>query len=247
MVYASLPSIRGRVSYRARADGTEWGFEEWRITRDADGTRTMTAHCEMTFPGSGSGAGAGETVIRDSVISVLSDFHPRDAYVRIMRNGHLTGTGWFLFTDDEATCESWNADNGRISQRMAITRPIRGFGIHAVQGDGWLGATFPYDEGPGHTQFFGRNLLHSLHHFGATGPYIVTSGSGLQYVGPETVTVPAGTFDCHRIRFVGLTNQHPDYDMWLSADGEFLYVKGVVQGYMDSDFVLESLTREHGA
>lgn len=239
MPHVSLPSLRGRVSYRARSDGGEWGYEEWRITRDADGTRTMSAHCEMSF--------GGETVVRDSVISVLSDFHPRDAYVRIMRDGHLTGTGWFLFSDDEAQCEGWNSENGRISQRMPISRPIRGFGIHAVQGDGWLGATFPYHKGPGHTQFFGRNLLHSLHHFGATGPYIVTSGSGLQYVGPETITVPAGTFDCHRIRFVGLTNQHPDYDMWLSADGDFLYVKGVVQGYMDSDFVLESLVREHGA
>ena len=238
-LHQSLPSLRGRVAYRNRSDGAEWGYEEWRITRDADGTRTMSAHCEMTF--------GGETVVRDSVISALADFHPRDAYVRIMRDGHLTGTGWFLFTDDEATCESWNAENGRISQRMPITRPIRGFGIHAVQGDGWLGATFPYDKGPGHTQFFGRNLLHSLHHFGATGPYIVTSGSGLSYVGPETITVPAGTFDCHRIRFVGLTNQHPDYDMWLSADGEFIYVQGVVQGYMDAVFQLETLTREHGA
>jgi len=239
MTHASLARLTGRVSYKSRAEGIEWGYEEWRITRGADGRRVMSAHCEMTF--------GGETTVRDSVISVEPDFHPRDAYVRIMRDGHLTGTGWFLFSDDEATCESWNAENGRISQRMAISRPIRGFGIHAVQGDGWLGATFPYDKGAGHTQFFGRNLLHSLHHFGATGPYIVTSGSGLTYVGRETIEVPAGTFDCHRVRFVGLTNAHPDYDMWLSADGDFLYVKGVVQGYMDSEFLLESLTREHGA
>jgi hypothetical protein len=239
MSQAYLPRLTGRVSYRNRSDGAKWGFEEWRITRDADGTRVMSAHCEMTF--------GEENVVRDSVISVLSDFHPRDAYVRIIRDGHLTGTGWFLFSDDEAQCEGWSVDNGRISQRMAIKRPIRGFGIHAVQGDGWLGATFPYDKGPGHTQFFGRNLLHSLHHFGATGPFITTSGSGLNYVGRETIEVPAGIFDCHRVRFIGLTNQHPDYDMWLSADGEFLYVKGVVQGYMDSDFLLETLTREHGA
>lgn len=239
MTVTYLPSLRGRVSYRARSSGEEWGFEDWRITRDADGTRTLSAHCEMTF--------GGESVVRDSVNSVLSDFHPRDAYVRILRDGRLTGTGWFLFGDDQAECESWSVEGGRVSQRMAISRPLRGFGIHAVQGDGWLGGTFPYDRGSGHTQFFGRNLLHSLHHFGATGPTIVTSGSGLNYVGPETIEVPAGVFDCHRIRFVGLTNQHPDYDMWLSRDGEYLYVKGVVGGYMDSEFLLESLVREHGA
>ena len=230
-----LPRLRGRVAYRNRSDGAEWGFEEWSITRGADGLRVMQAHCEMTFKG--------EDTVRDSLISVQPDFHPRDASVRIMRQGVLTGTGWFLFDDDLASCESWTVAEGRISQRMPITRPIRGFGIHAVQGDGWLGATFPYDKGPGHTQFFGRNLLHSTHHFGATGPFITTTGSGLLYVGPETIEVPAGTFDCHRIRFVGLTNDHPSYDMWLTRDGDFLYVKGVVEGYMDSELLLETLDR----
>jgi hypothetical protein len=231
--HTPLPSRTGRIEYRRRGTQELWGQDHIRITRGTDGMRVFAAHCEMTFDG--------ETIVRDSVLSVQSDFHPHDAFVRIMRDGRVTGTGWFLFTDTEASCESWTEAEGRISQRMPITRPIRGFGIHAVQGDGWLGATFPYDKGPGHVQFFGRNLLHSLHHFGATGPSIVTSQSGLRYVGPETVTVPAGTFDCHRIAFVGLTNNHPDYDMWLTRDGDFIYVRGEVGGYMDSVFELAEL------
>jgi hypothetical protein len=231
--YTPLPSRTGRIEYRRRNTGELWGQEDIRITRGVDGRRVLAAHCEMRF--------GNDEVVRDSVLSVETDFHPRDAYIRIMRQQRLTGTGWFLFSDTEAACESWTEAEGRISQRLPITRPIRGFGIHAVQGDGWLGATFPYDKGPGHEQFFGRNLLHSLHHFGATGPFIVTSGSGLRYVGPETVTVPAGTFDCHRIAFVGLTNNHPDYDMWLTRDGDFIYVKGEVAGYMDSVFELAEL------
>ena len=239
--HTPLPARRGRILYRHRGTGEVWGEEETRITRGADGLRVFAAHCEMTFPGSGSGVGAAENVVRDSVLSVHPDFHPHDAFVRIMRDGRVTGTGWFRFTNDEATCESWTEAEGRISQRMPITRPIRGLGIHAVQGDGWLGAAFPFDKGPGHVQFFGRNLLHSLHHFGATGPFITTSESGLRYVGRETVTVPAGTFDCHRIAFVGLTNNHPDYDMWLTRDGDFIYVRGEVGGYMDSVFELTEL------
>lgn len=239
MTLAPLPRLRGRVEYIARNSGAVWGFEDWSITRGADGLRVFSAHCEMAF--------GDDEVVRDSTLSVHPDFHPHDAYVRIMNHGVVTGTGWFRFTDDEAACESWSRDAGRISQRFPIKRPARGFGIHAVQGDGWLGATFPYHEGPGHTQFFGHNVLHSLHHFGATGPFIHTSQSGLTYVGPETITVRAGTFDCHRIRFVGLTNNHPDYDMWLTRDGEFTYVQGVVEGYMDSRFELVELMREHGA
>lgn len=239
MTFAPLDRLRGHIAYRSRGSGEAWGFEEWTIARGRDGIRVMTAHCEMTF--------GKDDVVRDSVISVQPDFHPRDAFVRIMREGELTGTGWFLFGDDEASCESWTRDEGRISQRMPITRPIRGFGVHAVQADGWLSATFPYDKGPGHTQFFGRNLLHSTHHFGATGPFIATTGSGLTYVGDETVEVPAGRFDCRRVRFAGLTNDHPAYDMWLTRDGNFIYVKGVVEGYMDSEFVLTSLEGEMSA
>lgn len=237
MSFAPLPRRRGRIEYRHQT--ALWGEEEWRITRGADGLRVMAAHCEMLTPAAWNAPD--EHVVRDSVLSVHADFHPHDAFVRIMNHGAVTGTGWFRFTDDEAVCESWTLAEGRMSQRMPIQRPLRGFGIHAVQGDGWLGSTFPYDKGPGHVQFFGRNLLHSLHHFGATGPFIHTSTSGLRYVGRETVTVAAGSFDCHRIAFVGLTNNHPDYDMWLTTDGDFLYVKGVVGGYMDSVFELVSL------
>ena len=236
---APLPRLRGRVDYIANATRDVWGFEDWSITRTPDGARTFQAHCELRF--------GDDDVVRDNTLSVHADFHPSDAFVRIVNQGVMTGTGWFRFTDSEATCESWTANEGSISQSMAIARPIRGFGVHAVQGDGWLAATFPYDKGPGHTQFFGRNLIHSLHHFGATGPYIHTSGSGLTYVGDETIEVPAGRFDCYRVAFAGLTNNHPPYDMWLTRDGDFTYVKGVVGGYMDASFELTTLTRENGA
>jgi hypothetical protein len=235
-VFQPLNRRRGRIEYRHAQGGGVWGEEEWLMTRGRDGLRVLSAHCEMRFEE--------EEVARDSLLSVHPDFHPHDAFVRIMNKGETTGSGWFRFTDAEAVCESWTAAEGRISQRFPIERPIRSFGIHAVQSDGWLAGPFPYDKGPGHVHFFGRNLLHSTHHFGATGPYIVTTGSGLEYVGPETVEVAAGRFDCHRVRFVGLTNAHPDYDMWLTRDGDFLYVKGIVRGYMDSVFELVALEGE---
>lgn len=199
-----LPRRTGRIAYRHRGDRAEWGFEDFSITREADGGRSLTVHCELAF--------GGDAVVRDTVLSVDAAFQPRDAYVRILNHGTLTGSGWFRFGETEAEGESWLHDAGRISQRVAIERPMRGFGVHALVGDGWLAAGFPFERGPGHTHFLGaRNLLHSLHHFGATGPRIELSHSGLTYLGPETVTVPAGTFDCHRLAFAGMTNDHPPY------------------------------------
>jgi hypothetical protein len=235
-VYVPLPRRSGVIEYRSAKSADIWGLEEWRMTRGSDGLRVLSAHCEMGF--------GAEQVVRDSLLSMHPDFHPFDATVRIMNQGRVTGTGWFKFGDTLAEGESWTEAQGRISQTYPIERPIRGFGIHAVQGDGWLAASFPFDKGPGHTQFWGRNLLHSLHHFGATGPYLHTSESGLHYVGAETITVGAGTFACNRIRFVGMTNNHPPYDMWISTCGDHLYVQGVVEGYMDSVFELVKLEGE---
>jgi hypothetical protein len=164
--------------------------------------------------------------------------------VRIQRQGRWSGSGWFRFTDTEAECESMSADAGRVSQRMTIERPLRGFGTHALQADGWLAAGFPFQHGPGHRHFWGTNLLHSTHHLGATGPTIATTRSGLEYVGPESVEVPAGRFECHRVRFVGFTNDHPPYDMWITRDDLCLYVRGEVGGYMAASFELAELAYE---
>lgn len=230
--FASLPQRGGRIDYRKR-DGTLWGVEEFAIRRGADGLRVLTVHCEMKT--------GEDDVVRDTILSVDAHWHPVDASVRIMNHGALTGTGWFRFTETLAECESWSTAAGRVSQTMAIEKPMRGFGVHALIADGWMAATFPFERGAGHVQHWRHNLIHSLHHLGATGPYIHTSKTGFRYLGDEDVEVPAGRFSCRRLQFVGMTNDHPPYDMWVSADGDCLYIKGVVEGYMDSVFELAEL------
>lgn len=227
--FTALPARSGRIAYRHRAGGEPWGFEDFAITRDHDGNRTLVAHCEMAF--------GEDHVVRETTLAVDPAFQPLDAYVRILNHGRWTGSGWFQFDGDEAQGEGWNTHDGRWSAAEPIERPMRGFGIHALIGDGWLAATYPFAKGPGSDHFFGRNL----HHFGASGPRLEVSTSGLRYDGVEAVRVPAGTFDCHRFGFIGMTNAHPPYTLWIGADGDFLYVKGVVEGYMDSVFELEEL------
>jgi hypothetical protein len=231
--FAALPRRGGRIAYRRRSGGELWGFEDFTVTRDADNRRTLLVHCEMEF--------GDDHVVRDTVLSVDAAFQPLDAFVRILNHGRWTGSGWFRFEGDTAHGHGWNAEDGAWSDNVPIERPMRGFGIHALIADGWLAAAYPFDKGAGSEHFFGRNLLHSLHHFGASGPRFEVSTSGLRYHGVEDVQVPAGTFACHRLDFVGMTNAHPPYTMWISADGDFLYVRGAVEGYMDAVFELEEL------
>ncbi len=234
--FTPLRRRAGRIAYRSATSGDLWGLEDFSVRLQADQGRTLMVSCEMAH---------GEAhVTRFSTLAVDAAFQPLEAHVRILNHGRPTGSGWFRFTEDMAEAETATLAEGRLSQQQPIARPMRGFGIHALMGDGWLAASFPFDRGPGHTHFWGPSLLHSLHHFGATGPMLVTSTSGLRHEAREEVTVPAGSFDCHRLSFQGMTNNHPPYTMWISADGDFLYVKGVVEGYMDGLFQLEHLIGE---
>lgn len=232
--FAPLPRRSGCIAYRSASTGALWGTEDFTITRQSDGGRTLMVQCEMRH--------GDEDVTRFTTLAVDAAFQPVEAHVRILNHGKPSGSGWFHFTDSEAQAETATLAEGRLSQRRPLVRPMRGFGVHALIGDGWLATSFPFERGPGHTHFWGPSLLHSLHHFGATGPMLVTSTSGLTYEGRERVDVPAGRFDCHRLSFTGMINNHPPYTMWISADGDYLYVKGEVAGYMDGLFQLEHIT-----
>ena len=233
MTFTPLPRTTGRIAYRFASTNVLWGIEDWSVTTDADGNMTLEVHCEMAHDG--------KNVVRATTLSVDQDFQPLDAFVRIWNQGHCTGTGWFRFNEGLAECEAWTQEKGRITQREDYRSPLRGFGVHALIGDGWLAAPCDLSQGAGTDFYFGKNLIHSLDHLGATGPEIETTTSGLRYKGQEQVTVPAGTFECDRFEIVGIVNDHPPYDFWITTGGLRLYVKGTVAGYMDSVFLLEEL------
>ena len=67
----------------------------------------------------------------------------------------------------------------------------------------------------------------------------------MTYVGKETVTVGAGTFEAYHCQFPGtkeLPEEHPPYEVWITADGAFTFLKGGVAGYMQTYYELTSFT-----
>jgi hypothetical protein len=235
-----LRRLTGRIvniSERADTAGAEWGFEEWAITQGRDGMRILQAHCELELDGL--------HVTRQITQSVHADYHPHDGHVRLMTDGRFAGSAWYRFGEREVECEAFTAKDGRVSQRFPLNRrPMRGLGTHALQADGWNVAVLDWEKGP-HTERFVDNIMISIHHLGATGPRIETTRSGLHYFGEEDVTVPAGAFRCRKVAYVGMvTNDHPPYVLWVTADDDCLFVKGRVEGYMASRFELVSLRRD---
>jgi len=64
-------------------------------------------------------------------------------------------------------------------------------------------------------------------------------------VGRETLTVKAGTFAALHFRFGevhGLPEEHPVYDLWVTADGHYTFLKGAVGGYMMTAYELVELS-----
>jgi hypothetical protein len=228
---------RGRINYVSELPknaGEVWGYETFSIMEAPDGMRVAHIHCELDFDGL--------SVARDIVQSVKRDFDPHDGYVRLTVDGAFRGAASYRFTDKECVCEAFNVRDGAISQRFPLEpRPIRGLGTHALVSDGWSAATLDFARGP-YRHDFKRNVVVSTHHLGATGPSIMPTDAGLEFLGEETVRTPAGEFRCRKIAYVGMTTtNHPPYIMWLTMDGDNLYVKGVVEGYLAARFELVEL------
>lgn len=214
------------------------GIEHFRFTHHADGKCTLRAYCEIEEPE--------PTVLRDIVYSLDEAGKPMDCHVRLTVGDRFMGSGWFLFTPDCVECESYSPSMGRLSQRFTLDRPINGFGTHPVVADGYLLSLLPWTVGQ---QRKLRVLLPSPDHRGATAPLICEVNIDALYVGPETLTVKAGTFAARHFQFLddgsaGMATQHPPYDVWITDDADAIMLQGSVQGYMQTWYELVSIERD---
>ena len=215
-------TYQGRVSYVHDGNGSgpyERGREWFTVSVSPSGTRTLTARCEMDD----------SQVERSVMYAVDEHWRPLDASIRLTIGGRFSGSGWFQFDERAASCETFMANGGRVSQRIGRNPGEQGasassFGAHPVACDVWhLGAYEPTGEassiGPSaHTAF-----MSSLLPNGASGPMLSTMSYGVEELGIEEVTVPAGTFACHHYRYV-FTDGHPDEHVWY-AGADLIIVK----------------------
>ncbi len=232
-------SVRGTVAYLSHKPDRwlqERGREYFMINVHSDGSRTCIAHCEIDDRPS---------VMRDITYSLDPQWLPTDCFVRITVGDRFMGSGWFRFHPRYAECEANTKLEGRVSQRMDLERRLLTFQNHAIACDAWHLRLYDRSKGAG-VQGIEQILLSSPDHRGATGPMLFSIALGVEYVGEERCTVRAGTFDALHFRFVaspGLPQEHPPYDVWCTADGDFLFLKGAVGGYMQTYYELVELVR----
>ena len=227
-------TLRGRIVswYEERKDDSDRSREDFTITKHGDGLMVLRSFCQLYDNG----------IVRDVLVAVDDTMSPRDASIRVMVDDTTQGTAWYHFTDDSIECEA-STDAGRISQRTTRESKLATLGTHALQSDAWLLAKLDFSREPG-PQRMDNIPFCSSHHLGATGPHLEILGAGVEYLGDEEVTVGAGTFACHRLRFVETSNDHPPYDVWVSADGYYLFLKGYVGGDWKVNYELVWLEEE---
>jgi hypothetical protein len=240
-------TIRGRIHYTSSKPdrkNAERGREHFTITKHTDGRRTLRAHAEIDDE---------PNVLRDVTLSMDKDWNTTDAFVRLSVGDEMMGSSWFLFEDNFAECEGYLKDKGRISERVEYDKRPDLFGAHPIQGDAWLFSSVDISNGPC-VKICDRLLGSSLDHRGATGPSLVWHEPGMlfEYIGKEKITVGAGTFEAlhfcigdRNIEVEGSNESgvHPVYEVWTTADGDFIFLKAFVSGYMMTQYELVELER----
>jgi hypothetical protein len=238
---AALPwrTYRASISYvhdgdASTGDPYERGREWVTVSVSPDGSRTLTARCEIDD----------SAVERHVIYAVDERWQPVDASIRLSVGGRFVGSGWFRFDDATAECETFMTNGGRVSQRVSRASgsgaEATSFGAHPVSCDVWhLGGYRPSGTSAAvlrHTAF-----MSSLLPNGASGPMLSTMTYGVEELGIEDVTVPAGTFACHHYRYV-FDDGHPDEHVWYTGD-DLVLVK-LRWDLLRTTYVLTELTGE---
>ena len=232
-------TVIGKIIYLSEKQdrkGQERGREYFIINKHANDHRKIVAHCEIDDR---------PAVMRDITYSLDQNWLPLDCFVRISVDDKFMGTGWFNFGEDFAECEVITTPEGRLSKKIQTNGRLKTFQNHAIACDAWHLRLYDRNKNNG-PQNIGEVVLSSPDHRGATGPMLFSITMAINFVGEETVTVKAGTFDALHFQFVGtpgLPEEHPPYDIWCTNDGEYLFLKGAVGGYMQTYYELVELSK----
>ena len=193
----------GRINY-IHDDGHERGREWFTVTTHQEGYRVVRAMCEMDD----------SQILRDVTFTLADDFKPVETYVRLVKAGKYKGSAWFTFEGDEAKCESWMTDLGRVSQKITVAGGVASFGPHPVLCDCFHTALYDHSN-PLKIQPVERILHSSPEPDGSTGPMLGRWEFGVEYVGEERISVPAGEFDTLHYRFNLENYGWPPEDIWV--------------------------------
>jgi len=221
--------MHGRLSYRKKTGaGFERGREDWWLTENRDGSRTMRT-LAMTDD---------SKFVRDVIYTLGADRRPLQVLIQLQVDEQLIGTGYFRVSGDTMNIVTDGVDTGHTIQSVKVPQRFHVL-THAVMLDGW--PAWAFDEASGGTQSIAVYTTSPLWN-GTSGPLGRMTQQRFTLLGSEQITVPAGTFQARHFRFGDDEDPGRASHVWVTGENNIL-VKYDWPPY-EMEYLLESLVTE---
>jgi hypothetical protein len=185
--------ITGQYTYRTTKARRLRGYEDWMLTVHPDGSRTMMAlvnnlDADVQF---------------NMVHRVDGSFRPLETYITHWVGGESRGSGHFVVDGRRLRATV----TGQVIQTIEVPDQFS-MHPHPVATDSWRGWEYDTDRG-GVQTFIVYNVAVAPN---APAPLLgVLEDQTFEWLGSETITVPAGTFDTDHYKLRG------NSDMWIAG------------------------------
>ncbi|MDG2320367.1 MAG: hypothetical protein P8L79_08920 [Rhodospirillaceae bacterium] len=166
-------------------DGEPCGEDRWTMTVQSDGTRTLRSFLNDS---------GGGTQINMVMHSDAKTFRPISAFADVYFAGSFLGAGHFA-VDGDVLRVSVNSPTEHFNETIDLPDTFTLL-LHPISADGW-------HYGAGYDMIKGGEQMHSLCTMGAARRSVLCAINpiALEFLGMETLTVPAGTFDTEHYNF----------------------------------------------
>jgi len=221
--------MHGRLSYRKKTPGgEERGREDWWLTRNRDGSRTMRT-LAMTDD---------SKFVRDVTYTLGADERPLQVFIQLQVGTRMVGSGYFRVEGDTMNIVTDSIDTGHTVQSVKV--PARFHVLsHAVMLDGWPAWALDLERGGRQTiSVYSTSQLWN----GTDGPLGRMVRQTFTVLGVEQITVPAGTFEAWHIRFGDDPDSSRASDVWVTGEDNILVKYDWAP--LGLEYVLESLVVE---
>ncbi len=189
--------VQGEYRSEGIANGERRGGEHFQLVVNSDGTRTLSISSDLAWRNSWF------TVVLRSA----ADFRPLEAYVSYWSGGRYKGSGHFLVKGERMLAESNGPDSGRQTREMALPACFS-IGTHPVSADGWHTANLDASNLATSKTAKRPLQLYSVDASADTTKPVLGTLVPLEveYLGDETIEVPAGRFTTQRYQLAGMNN-----------------------------------------
>ena len=181
-------------------DGSDCGDANWVLSLQADGSRILRAYHYVTTGG-----------MQNSTVSrVDENFRPEEGFINLYRFGEFYGSTFFIVNESTLSMVV-NTPDEHYTEDLDVPDEFHLL-LYPITAYGWFMANYDHKKGgPQPVNLCAVAVV-------GRGPSCLMAVRDIEYLGTETITVPAGTFETKHYK-VGSSG-----DTWITGP-DFMVVQ----------------------